>query len=276
VKYSLIFSLLVAILFVPLTTNTVFAQETYEINIPTGAASPDAPYFWQSEKDGKTDGTISVGILDIVIWENADTAAHTVTSGAPETGSDGLFDSNLFAPGKTFQYQFTEVGNYEYFCLVHPWMTGMVTVTSGLQMIPNVGSNAGDGASTFNVEYEFNRVISSAKVDEEQNSITFEIVGKVTSEDHHLTLMLPKNLISGPLVIWADGQQITDFEMTEEGGINSVKIPLNRDTELVSIVGTSVVPEFGTITMSILAIGIFSLIAITFKTKKFLISHEGN
>ena len=273
-KYSLIFSLLVAILFVPLTTNTVFAQETYEINIPTGAASPDAPYFWQSEKDGKTDGTISVGILDIVIWENADTAAHTVTSGAPETGSDGLFDSNLFAPGKTFQYQFTEVGNYEYFCLVHPWMTGMVTVTSGLQMIPNVGSNAGDGASTFNVEYEFNRVISSAKVDEEQNSITFEIVGKVTSEDHHLTLMLPKNLISGPLVIWADGQQITDFEMTEEGGINSVKIPLNRDTELVSIVGTSVVPEFGTITMSILAIGIFSLIAITFKTKKFLISHE--
>ncbi len=275
-KYSLIFSLLVAILFVPLTTNTVFAQETYEINIPTGAASPDAPYFWQSEKDGKTDGTISVGILDIVIWENADTAAHTVTSGAPETGSDGLFDSNLFAPGKTFQYQFTEVGNYEYFCLVHPWMTGMVTVTSGLQMIPNVGSNAGDGASTFNVEYEFNRVISSAKVDEEQNSITFEIVGKVTSEDHHLTLMLPKNLISGPLVIWADGQQITDFEMTEEGGINSVKIPLNRDTELVSLVGTSVVPEFGAITMSILAIGVFSLIAISFKTKKFLISHEGN
>jgi len=274
VKYSFIFSLLVAIIFVPLSANTVFAQETYEINIPTGAASPDAPYFWQSEKDGKTDGTIDVTVLDTVRWENADTAAHTVTSGAVEGGQDGLFDSGLFPPGQTFQYQFTEAGNYEYFCLIHPWMIGMVTVTSGLQMIPNVGSNAGDGASTFNVEYEFNRVISSAKVDEEQNSITFEIVGKVTSEDHHLTLMLPKNLISGPLVIWADGQQITDFEMTEEGGINSVKIPLNRDTELVSIVGTSVVPEFGTITMSILAIGIFSLIAITFKTKKFLISHE--
>jgi len=88
--------------------------------------------------------------------------------------------------------------------------------------------------------------------------------------------MLPKNLINGPLVIWADGQQITDFEMTEEGGINNVKIPLNRDTELVSLVGTSVVPEFGAITMSILAIGVFSLIAISFKTKKFLISHEGN
>jgi len=254
--------------------NTVFAQDTFIINIPTGAASPEAPYFWQSEKDGKTDGTIKVTILDIVRWENADTAFHTVTSGIPEAGHDGLFDSGLFGVGKSFSHQFTEVGDYEYFCLIHPWMTGMVAVSSGLQMIPNVGSNAGDGATTFNVEYEFNRVISSAKVDETQNSISFEIVGKVTSEDHDLTLMLPKNLISGPLVIWADGQQITDFEMTEEGGINNVKIPLNRDTELVSLVGTSVVPEFGTITMAILAVGIFSLIAFSFKTKKFLILHD--
>ncbi len=62
--------------------------------------------------------------------------------------------------------------------------------------------------------------------------------------------------------------------MTEEGEINKVKIPLNRETKLISLVGTTVVPEFGTITMTILAVGIFSLIAITFKTKKFSILHE--
>ena len=251
-------------------TNTASAQDTFIINIPTGAAAPDAPYFWQSEKDGKTDGTIDVTVLDSVRWENADTAAHTVTSGSPDAVDD-VFDSGLFGPGKGFQYQFTEVGDYEYFCLVHPWMTGIVTVTSGLKVIPNVGSNAGDGTSTFNVEYEFNRIISSARVDEEQNSITFEIVGKVTSEDNTLMLMLPKNLISGPLIIWADGQQITNFELIEEGGINKVKIPLNRDTELVSLVGTAVVPEFGAITMAILAIGMLSFLAITFKTQKFMI-----
>ena len=273
-KNSIIFSLLVAILFVPLSANTVFAQDTYDINIPTGAASPDAPYFWQSEKGGRTDGTISITVLDSVRWGNADTAAHTVTSGTPETGIDRNFDSSLFAPGKSFQHQFTEVGEYPYYCMVHPWMIGMVTVTSGLQVIPNVGSDAGDGTTTFNVEYEFNRVLSSARVDEEQNSITFEIVGKVAGEDNHLTLMLPKNLISGPLVVWADGQQVKNYEMIEEVGINKVKIPLNRETEFISIVGTTVVPEFGAITMAILAAGIFSLIAITFKTKKFLILHE--
>ena len=269
-----------AILLIPIAANPAFAQETFIINIPTGAAAPDAPYFWQTEKGGATDGTVDVKVLDIVRWENADTAAHTVTSGVSPglggDGADGIFDSSLFGPGKGFQYQFTEVGDYEYFCLVHPWMTGIVTVTSGLQVIPNVGSNAGDGTTTFNVEYEFNRVISSARVHEDQNSITFEIIGKVTSEDHTLMLMLPKNLISGPLIIWADTQQITNFELSEEGGINKVKIPLNRDTKLVSLVGTAVVPEFGAISMTILAVGIFSLIAITYKTKKFLILHERN
>jgi len=263
-----IFALMTAILFVPLGANMAFAQETYVINIPTGAADITAPYFWQSEKDGDTSGKIEVRALDYVRWENADTAAHTVTSGTPEDGPDGIFDSSLFAPGKDFQYQFTIGGNYEYFCLVHPWMTGVVIVTSELQIIPNVGAKAGDGKTTFNVEYEFNRMIASATIDEDQNAITFEIVGKAKSEDHNLLLMLPKDLISEPLVIWVDGKQISDFEITSEGGINEVVIPLDEKSERLTIVGASVIPEFGAITMAILAIGVLSFIALTFKTQK--------
>jgi len=263
-----IFTLLTVILFVPLGANMAFAQETYVINIPTGAADITAPYFWQSEKDGDTSGKIEVRALDYVRWENADTESHTVTSGTPEEGHDGIFDSSLFAPGKDFQYQFTIGGNYEYFCLVHPWMTGVVIVTSELQIIPNVGANVGDGKTTFNVEYEFNRMIASATIDEEQNAITFEIVGKAKSEDHNLSLMLAKDLISEPLVIWVDGKQISDFEITSKGGINEVVIPLDEKSERITIVGASVVPEFGAIAMAILAIGVLSLIALTFKTQK--------
>ena len=261
-------ALLIAILFVPLGANMAFAQETYVINIPTGAASPDAPYFWQSEKDGDASGKIEVRALDYVRWENADTEAHRVTSGTPEDGPDGIFDSGLIAPGKDFQYQFTIGGNYEYFCVVYPWMTGVVIVTSELQIIPNVGANAGDGKTTFNVEYEFNRMIASATIDEEQNAITFEIVGKAKSEDNTLLLMLPKDLISEPLVIWADGKQISDFKITSKGGINEVVIPLDEKSERLTMVGASVVPEFGAITMAILAIGVLSFIALTFKTQK--------
>ncbi len=251
-------------------TNSAYAQTTYIINMPTGSSSPEAPYFWQSEKDGDPTGDIEVKVLDSVRWENADTAVHTVTSGTPEEGPDGIFDSSLIPRGGSFPWQFTEVGEYDYFCVVHPWMIGVVTVKSGLQVISRIGSDAGDGKTTFDVEYQFNRVISSATVNEDQNSITFEIIGNPKGEDNTLTLMLPNDLISGPLVIWADTQEMSDSIMTEEGEINKVEIPLNRDTKLVSIVGTAVVPEFGAITMSIFALGVLSFLVISFKKQKFM------
>lgn len=263
--------LLAVIFIVSLQTNYALAQSTYDINIPTGAADEHAPYFWQSEKDGSTNGEISINILDSVRWGNADTAAHTVTSGTPIEGPDGKFDSGLIPLGGSFLHQFTEAGDYPYFCTVHPWMTGIVKVSqvsAALQTIPNVGAKVGDGKTTFNVEYEFNRLIASAAIDEKQKAITFEIVGKPKSEDSNLTLMLPKGLISGPLVVWVDGRQVLDFKVTAEGGINKVVIPMNEKSERLTIVGASVVPEFGAITMAILAIGVFSFIAITKKTQK--------
>jgi hypothetical protein len=268
VKNLVIISLF-AVFLIFLQTNSAFAQTTYNINIPTGAGSPEAPYFWQSEKDGGTNGKITIAVNDYVNWENADTVAHTVTSGTPQDGPDGKFDSSLLEPGASFMYQFTEPGTYPFFDIIHPWMTGVVTVESGSQIIPKVGSDAGDGKTTFDVEYNYNRVVASARVEEDQKSITFELVGKPKSEDNTLTLMLPKALINGPYIIWADGMQVTDFQMSEEGGINEVKIPLKSNSERVTITGTSVVPEFGPVAMAIFAAGVFGIIALSLKAQKF-------
>ena len=76
-----IFASLFLVLLVISVSNFAFAQTTYDVNIPTGAASPDAPYFWQSEKDGTTTGIVKILTGDTITWKNADTAAHTVTSG---------------------------------------------------------------------------------------------------------------------------------------------------------------------------------------------------
>ena len=76
-----------------------FAQNSYDVNIPTGAANPDAPYFWQSEKDGSTTGIIEIFVGDTVVWKNADTTRHTITSGSGPSNADGLFDSGYFGPG---------------------------------------------------------------------------------------------------------------------------------------------------------------------------------
>tara|TARA_B100000029_G_scaffold175917_2_gene173171 strand:+ start:630 stop:1241 length:612 start_codon:yes stop_codon:yes gene_type:complete len=63
-----------------------------------------------------------------VTWENVDSAAHTVTSGTPTEGPNGDFDSSIIGPASTFNHEFNSTGENPYFCIVHPWMTGIVTV----------------------------------------------------------------------------------------------------------------------------------------------------
>ena len=64
------------------------------------------------------------------MWNNDDTAAHTVNSGnAHKGGPDGKFDSGIVMSGNSFEVTFDKAGSYDYFCMVHPWMTGNVNVS---------------------------------------------------------------------------------------------------------------------------------------------------
>ena len=71
---------------------------------------------------------------DTVIWTNNDDAIHVVVSGAPNSESfkdfeDGeFFDSGFLKSNKTFSHKFLEEGIFGYFCTLHPWMNGFVTV----------------------------------------------------------------------------------------------------------------------------------------------------
>jgi plastocyanin len=73
--------------------------------------------------------TSSIAVGGIVTWSNDDTAAHTVTSGSPTGGPDGVFDSSLVMAGALFEVTFDDAGSIDYFCMVHPWMTGTVNVS---------------------------------------------------------------------------------------------------------------------------------------------------
>ena len=273
-KGLVVLVLLSSIFIISNGVNSAFAQTTYTINIPTGAASPDAPFFWQSEKDGRTSGDITIQVLDFVQWENADTAAHTVTSGTPDGEDIGaIFDSGLFVPGDGFRHQFTEVGEYPYYCFVHEWMVGTVTVvestTSGAQTIHNIGANAGDGMTTFDVEYILDRNLESMSVNEVTNSLRLTLAGQTISDK--LVIMLPEGLIKNPNAVWVDDTQVTNFESEKNGDITTLMIPLEDNTEEVIIQGTAVVPEFGSMVGLILALAIVSTIVFTAKSQKSII-----
>ncbi len=71
---------------------------------------------------------VTIGVGESVTWHNDSGVIHTVTSGSFEDGPDGVFDSSIIMAGDTFTHTFTETGQYEYFCSIHPWMTGTVIV----------------------------------------------------------------------------------------------------------------------------------------------------
>jgi copper-containing nitrite reductase len=91
--------------------------------------------------------TITAGTT--VTWINQDTVGHTVTEGNPESpksSSQRMFDSShgtegvnviTIAPEKSYRFTFTTPGEYDYYCIPHPYMKGHITVvpsqTSGSQ-----------------------------------------------------------------------------------------------------------------------------------------------
>ena len=107
-------------------------METETVAIPEGAgnapATPGDSSIEELTQDYFVPQDISVSVGTTVVWKNEDSVMHTVTSGAPDNGPDGKFDSSILNSGETFEYTFTTAEIVDYYCIVHPWMTGSVTV----------------------------------------------------------------------------------------------------------------------------------------------------
>ena len=71
---------------------------------------------------------VTVDLGTIVIWDNTDTAAHTATAGSAADGPSGVWDSSLIMAGGSYSYTADTVGTFDYFCMVHPWMSGTLIV----------------------------------------------------------------------------------------------------------------------------------------------------
>jgi plastocyanin len=73
--------------------------------------------------------TITVSGGGTVVWDNQDNALHTATSGESPT-PDGKFDSGLIGANQESKpvTMPTEPGEYKYFCTLHPFLVGTVTV----------------------------------------------------------------------------------------------------------------------------------------------------
>jgi cytochrome c oxidase subunit II len=104
----------------PATTTAAAATLT----IPNGASVQGNPAYEPSPLTVKVGDTIAV--------ENKDIAPHTVTNGkdATDPNMGKLFDTSIINAGDSAEIVAADLdpGEYPYFCSVHPYMTGTLTV----------------------------------------------------------------------------------------------------------------------------------------------------
>jgi len=70
--------------------------------------------------------TIAAG--GVIKFVNNDQSKHSFTAGTPASYMGDIFDSGLLEPGQSYTTPELEVGEYPYFDMIHPWMTGLIVV----------------------------------------------------------------------------------------------------------------------------------------------------
>jgi plastocyanin len=78
-----------------------------------------------------TPPSLTVAPGTTVTWTNADDSPHTVRE------KDGKFKSAALDTDDKFSQTFAAPGEYEYFCSIHPYMTGKIVVKTGAKVSSN-------------------------------------------------------------------------------------------------------------------------------------------
>ena len=230
--------------------------------------------------------TVDVG--GVVIFQNTDTVAHTFTAGTPEGGPSGVFDSGLALVGSSFEYTADTVGEIPHFCIVHPWMTGLIVVQeAGADDDMNMEDPSATGADDdmrMNMEDPsatgmlsdgtMIKVYASEPMEGEMMKIKVKFVDAM-HVNYDLTVMQNgEEVLSDMGAHEHEGKGVhmtaplgsadpADITITFQGyGIDEITGPVGEE-----VVFTNIVPEFGTIAMMVLAVAIISIIAVTAKSR---------
>ncbi|MDH3278022.1 MAG: PEFG-CTERM sorting domain-containing protein [Nitrosopumilus sp.] len=248
---------------VSMTTSPAFADHaTASVSTPQGTSVPGC----ETTNECYIPYEVTIDVGGEVTWSNDDSAAHTVTSGSAADGPSGHFDSSLFMAGTTFSVKFDgyDPGEYPYFCMVHPWMEGIVTVqeagaegemeNKGGELMVVISDAAVKGGTQ--VDLEFSELHVNYEITAKQN-------GKVIlQETAHAMEMTASHMVDA---VGSDQNPI-DIEIVSLG----IGAPGNEKDwtgPTGSVATAKVVPEFGTVAMMILSVAIISIVAVTAKSR---------
>ncbi|MDC0041674.1 PEFG-CTERM sorting domain-containing protein [Candidatus Nitrosopelagicus sp.] len=194
-----------------------------------------------------------------------------------KVSQDGKFSDTFTAAGPQWKNEGTVIINADY---------GGESVELNIEFFKNTSGEFTSNyevkipeGGTFDVQYTMKGgIISSMNLNQKNLSLEVNIS---TSSDGNLNINLPRDSIdsignSGQdidfIVLMYEGNSVipiqTDFKKIEAGNeFRSINIPVKNGDTKIEIIGTHVIPEFGTIAMIVLAVAIVSIIAVSAKSR---------
>src|SRR5919108_6006327 len=173
----------------------------------------------------------------------------------------------------TYQ-KYISLGTLSTFCLL------LIFCSSIIQTANAQGSNSTIDLKIDDKSYPVKYNITGGKLSnmtamKENSTLAIELV---TNNDGTLTLELPRNIMDSKnpqnededYIVFADGVPIGADQITTNDQVRTLSIDFDKGVDKIEIAGTRIVPEFGTLTVPLLAIGIIAVLVATAKLTKFV------
>ena len=253
-----------------LSTGTVFAQEDTESIIPPITVQTDDKNY----DEGDTiviSGKVITAIKGVNIVLQLFTEGNMIEIAQITIAQDGTYSHTILAEGPLWKKSGTYVvrSSYE--------VGGGTIAEAEFEYVPksdivetkeNFEVNAGS-RGTFDVEYTIKGgIVNDIIINSNNFALEVEIE---TTDDGSITLDLPREFIGAEkqdgkddiFIILIDGIDVAYEESVVLSESRKITITFEEDDSKIEIIGTYVVPEFGTMIMMILVIGIIVIIIST-------------
>ena len=261
-----------------------FGQTDSEIDIQAGAgASASAACVTTNNCFSPNPLTVAPGTE--VEWKNGDTVSHTVTSGKVSDDNAGsLFDSGLIKKGADFKFTFANAGTYDFFCTVHPWMTGQVIVGAATSS----GGNNTSGMTTLTAKASDGTTVAittSGPANGQPLSLAISFTDASGNKIHHQNYAISvtqdgNNVLSNSAghTHTGDDTQTSTTNLSSADPIdvqitlNGIGLPTVDPSTWTGVKGetlsfTHIIPEFGPVASIVLAIAVMSMVVFVAKTR---------
>ena len=180
---------------------------------------------------------------------------------------DGSFETTLKTAGAMWKYDGTYIikvnyGNADKSNKAKVELTGSdLNETSQSDILMDKQCSVNEiSADSHCIQYSISGgMVTGATLNTNENSIVINI----NAEDDGTLTIDPSTVQEGTFMVLVDGEESNDVEI--DG--NTVTVMFPAGTEEIEIIGTYVIPEFGTIAAMILAVAIISIIVISSKSR---------